>query len=245
MPKLTFLGTSGSVVTKTRACAGFMFEDKLVDIGFGVLSNLLKSDTPLTSINEIYISHTHSDHIGDFTGLVWAMAMAGRKETLLVVSSPTVNSTLKKILKLQSTPESGFLNFKIKFESPDKKKDVRFHESTHDPENIAFRFKVNKTDFVYTGDTARDLRISKFARNSDILIHDATFLSGQESLAKLTNHSTASQAGEIASKAQVKKLVLTHIAPSNQALEDRYITEARRSFSGEVLVAKDWLTIDL
>ncbi len=245
MAKLTFLGTSGSVVTKTRACAGFMFEDKLVDIGFGVLSNLLKTETPLTTIKELYISHTHSDHIGDFTGLVWAMAMAGRKETLQVISSPTTNSSLKKILKLQSTPESGFVNFEIKFETPDKKKDVLYHASTHDPENIAFRLKVNKTDFVYTGDTAKDLRIAKFARGSDMLIHDATFLSGQESLAKLTNHSTASQAGEIASKAEVKKLVLTHIAPSNQALEDRYISEARRTFDGEVIVAKDWLTIDL
>lgn len=245
MPKLTFLGTSGSVVTKNRACAGFMFEDKLVDIGFGVLTNLLKSETPLNNIRELYISHTHSDHIGDFTGLVWAMAMAGRKETLQVISSQTVNSSLRRILKLQSTPESGFVNFKIEFESPERKKDVLYHESTHDPENIAFRFKVNKTDFVYTGDTARDLKISKFARGSDMLIHDATYLSGQEALAKLTNHSTADQAGEIASRADVKKLILTHIAPSNQALEERYISEAHRSFNGEIIVANDWLRIDL
>jgi ribonuclease BN (tRNA processing enzyme) len=245
LSKLTFLGTGGSVLTKDRACAGIMFEDKLVDVGFGVLANLLKSETPLSEINELYVSHTHSDHIGDFTGLVWAMAMSGRKEAFRVVSSPTVNSTLKKILKLQSTPKSGFVNFRIKFESPDGRKEVRCYEAIHDPRDIAFRFKANKTDFVYTGDTARDLGISKFARGSDILIHDASFLSGQEKLARITNHSTASQAGDVASRANVKKLVLTHITPSNQALEERYISEARTTFNGDVIVAKDWLTIEL
>lgn len=221
-----------------------MFEDKLVDVGFGVLTNLLKSRTGLNEIKELYITHTHSDHIGDFTGLIWAMAMEGRKEKLRVICSSSAASSLKKILKLQSTPKSGFVKFQIEFASPEKK-NVLFQDSTHDPKNLAFRFKVNHTDFVYTGDTAKDEKISKFAHGSEMLIHDATFLSGQESLAKLTNHSTARQAGEIAAMADVDRLVLTHIAPSNQGLDDRYISEAQSQFKGEVIVAKDWLTIDL
>ena len=104
MPKLTFLGTSGSVLTKERMCAGILFDDKLLDVGFGVLTNLIRSGKKLDSISDLYISHTHSDHIGDFTGLVWAMAMEGRTKPLRVVSSSSAGAALDRILDLQSTP---------------------------------------------------------------------------------------------------------------------------------------------
>jgi ribonuclease Z len=244
MTVLTFLGTSGSVLTKKRACAGFIFEDKLVDIGFGVLTNILKSGMALDEIHELYISHTHSYHIGDFTGLVWAMAMGGRTDPLQVICSAGVASSLKKILELQSTPASGFVNFEISFITPEQA-NVVFQKTIHDPENLAYKFKINKTDLVYTGDTAKYDAVSKFALGCDILIHDSTFLSGQEALAKLTNHSTANEAAEIAKQAQVGKLVMTHISPTNEGLDQKYISEAERVFKNEAIVAKDWLKLEI
>src|SRR5439155_26265102 len=104
MPNLTFLGTSGSVLTKERMCAGILFDDKLLDVGFGVLTYLVRSGKKLDSINDLYISHTHSDHIGDFTGLVWAMAMEGRTKPLQVASSSSRGTALERTLDLQSTP---------------------------------------------------------------------------------------------------------------------------------------------
>src|SRR6267378_3466566 len=118
MAKITFLGTSGSVVTRKRMCAGILFQDKLIDVGFGVLTNLLKSGTRLNAINDVYISHTHSDHIGDFTGLVWAMAMENRTKRVRVVSSTSTASTMEKILELQSTPWP-FVKFDIDFVRPE------------------------------------------------------------------------------------------------------------------------------
>src|SRR2546430_16127966 len=114
MPKLTFLGTSGSVLTKERMCAGILFDDKLLDVGFGVLTNLIRSGKKLDSISDLYISHTHSDHIGDFTGLVWAMAMKGRTRPLRVVSSSSAGAALERILDLPSTPYA-WVKFEITF----------------------------------------------------------------------------------------------------------------------------------
>src|SRR5713226_105530 len=114
MTGLTFLGTSGSVLTKERMCAGILFGDKLIDVGFGVLANLVKSGTRLNSINDVYISHTHSDHIGDFTGLIWAMAMDRRTKPLRVVSSSSTAAALERILELQSTPYA-WVKFDITF----------------------------------------------------------------------------------------------------------------------------------
>src|SRR5712692_6190454 len=153
MAKLTFLGTSGSVLTKERMCAGILFEDKLLDVGFGVLTNLIRSRKKLDSINDLYISHTHSDHIGDFTGLVWAMAMDGRTKPLRVVSSFSTAVALKRILDLQSTPKD-WVKFDIVFVRPE---DVGTKSVTtiHKPENLAYRFHRKQGDLVYIGDTAR------------------------------------------------------------------------------------------
>ena len=243
MSNLTFLGTSGSVVTKERMCTGILFDDKLIDVGFGVLTNLLRSGARLNSINELYVSHTHSDHIGDFTGLVWAMAMDGRTQPLRVVSSPTTAAALQRILDLQSTPYA-FVKFDIEFVGPESAR-VRFLPTIHDPENLAFRFRTPTGDLVYIGDTARSIQIPDFATGCDTMIHDATFLAGQETLAAVTRHSTARDAGNTAQLSKAKRLVLTHISPSNEGAEKRYLAEASAVYDGEIVVAKDQLSLKM
>ncbi len=241
MATLTFLGTSGSVVTKERMCAGVLYQDKLIDVGFGVLTNLLKSGTKLNSINDVYVSHTHSDHIGDFTGLVWAMAMENRTKPVRVVSSASTAKVLEKILELQSTPRS-WLKFDIVFVRPEDV-GVKHVTTIHEPENLAYRFETARGDLVYAGDSAKFEKVAEFAKGCDLLVHDATFLDGQESLAALTHHSTARTAGEIAGLARARRLVLTHIAPTNSHADEKYLAQASASFQGDVIRAKDYLKI--
>jgi ribonuclease BN (tRNA processing enzyme) len=241
MATLTFLGTGGSVLTKERMCAGILFGDKLLDVGFGVLTNLVRSGRKVNSINEVYVSHTHSDHIGDFTGLAWAMAMDGRTKPLRVVSSSRTAAALERILDLQSTPYA-WVKFDIAFVRPE---DVGVESLTtiHDPENLAYRFRTEKGDLVYIGDTAKSERVSEFARGCDLLIHDSTFLDEQESVAALTRHSTARDAGVSAKLAGARRLVLTHISPGNTGAEKLYLAQASAAFDGQIVVAKDLQTL--
>ena len=241
MAKLTFLGTSGSVLTKERMCAGILFEDKLLDVGFGVLTNLVRSGRKLNSINEVYISHTHSDHVGDFTGLVWAMAMEGRTKPLRIVGSASTEATLERILDLQSTPYA-WVKFDLKFARPEDV-GVKSVTTVHDPENLAYRFQTERGDLVYIGDTAKSEKISEFAKGCDLLIHDSTYLDGQETAAAVTRHSTARDAANTAKLAKARRLVLTHISPGNEGAEKRYLTEASKVFDGRIVVAKDHQTL--
>ena len=237
MPKLTFLGTSGSVLTKKRMCAGILFDDKLLDVGFGVLANLIRLGKKLDSISDLYISHTHSDHIGDFTGLVWAMAMKGRIRPLRVVSSSSAGAALERILDLQSTPYA-WVKFEITFVRPEDVS-VKSVTTVHDPENLAYRFQTNRGDLVYIGDTAKSEKIPEFAKGCDLLIHDSTYLDGQESLAALTQHSTARDAANTAKLAKSRRLVLTHFSPGNGVAERRYLAQASAAFDGRIVAAKD------
>jgi len=241
MARLTFLGTSGSVLTKERMCAGILFEDKLLDVGFGVLTNLIRTGRKLDSINEVYISHTHSDHLGDFTGLVWAMAMDGRTKPLRVVSSSKTASALERILDLQATPYA-WVKFDVTFVRPEDVS-VEYVTTIHDPENLAYRFHTDRGDLVYIGDTAKSEKVSEFARGCDLLIHDSTYLDGQESVAAVTRHSTARDAANTAKLAKARRLVLTHISPGNEGAEKRYLAEASEVFDERVVVAKDQQTL--
>jgi len=96
---------------------------------------------------------------------------------------------------------------------------------------------------VISGDTKPFEKMIAFSKDADILIHEATFDSRLEDIAKEYGHTTASQAAEIAKKAGVEKLFLVHISPRYldfHVLED----EAKKVFSHSY-VPKDFQEIEV
>jgi ribonuclease Z len=94
---------------------------------------------------------------------------------------------------------------------------------------------------VYSGDTRVCDSVTELAKNADILIHDGTFSNEDVENVQKACHSTTTQAAEVAKKAGVKKLYLTHISqryPDAKILED----EARKVFP-ESYVAADLMRI--
>ena len=73
----------------------------------------------------------------------------------------------------------------------------------------------------------------------DLLIHDSTFLSPND--AEKYNHSTPGQAAEIAKKAGVGKLVLTHFSQKHKD-SGEYLEQAKEDFENVVL-AEDLMQI--
>lgn len=65
---------------------------------------------------------------------------------------------------------------------------------------------------VYSGDTRPSEKIIELARNADILIHEATLGDEFADKALEEGHSTPSEAAQVALKANVKLLILTHIS---------------------------------
>jgi len=66
---------------------------------------------------------------------------------------------------------------------------------------------------VISGDTTPCKSMVKFSKDADVLIHDSTFDSELENIANEYGHATAFQSAEIAKKANVEKLFLTHVSP--------------------------------
>ncbi len=90
---------------------------------------------------------------------------------------------------------------------------------------------------VISGDTKPSENLFKNAKNADVLIHEATFLSELEKNANDYGHSTAAQAARIAKKANVEKLFLTHISP--RYLKEKEIEEDAKKIFKKTFVPRD------
>jgi ribonuclease Z len=98
---------------------------------------------------------------------------------------------------------------------------------------------------VYTGDTRPTATTAEVAERADLLIHEATFADDRAERAGRTGHSTARQAAEVASRADAKRLAMTHISTRYTGDVSDHETQAREVFDGEALVPDDGRTVEV
>lgn len=97
---------------------------------------------------------------------------------------------------------------------------------------------------VYTGDTRPCERTVEVAKNADLLIHDASFSEEMRDWAIESGHSTAKEAGEVAKKAKVKKLILTHLSARYSKDPTKLLIEAKEVFEN-VEIAEDLMRLEI
>jgi ribonuclease Z len=95
---------------------------------------------------------------------------------------------------------------------------------------------------VLSGDTAPCEALVLAAHHADVLVHEASFTEEGAERARLTSHSTARQAAQLAREAQVGMLALTHVTGRHAGGELR--EEARAVFE-TTEVPRDFDTIEV
>lgn len=83
--------------------------------------------------------------------------------------------------------------------------------------------------YAYCSDTRPCSQICRYLKDVDLLYHEATFAESEKERAKVTHHSTAKEAAEIALTAGVKRLLLGHYS-SRYDDEEQLQSEASEIF---------------
>ena len=241
--RLTVLGCSGSVVGPDSPASGYLLQAPdspplVIDFGGGVLGALQRHVDP-GSVH-VLLSHLHADHCLDLPGLfVWRRYLPtppiGRK----TMYGP---SDTWSRLGAASAPEGGEVDdFTDIFEVNPfvDGQAIRFgaldvlpRMVAHPTESYGMRFTdPSGAVFVFSGDTAICDQAVELARDADVFLCEASWTHDPPNRPPNV-HLSGTEAGEIAAKAGVGELLLTHIPPWTS--REDVISEAKAAFDGPV-----------
>lgn len=248
----------------------------VVDCGLGVTRGLTDAGMPLKTLDLVFITHLHSDHVLELGPLIHTAWTAGLAHPVTVYGPPGTGDCWRDFCcSLRFDIET-----RIADEGrPDLRELVRvreFGEGTvvdedglrvtalrvdHPPvtDCFALRFEQGGRSVVFSSDTAFFPPLAGFARDADVLVHEAMLEEGLERLVArtgngarlkqhlLASHSFAGQAGRIASDAGVGRLVLNHLIPADdpEITDADWIAAARKSWAGALTIARDGLVVRL
>jgi ribonuclease BN (tRNA processing enzyme) len=103
----------------------------------------------------------------------------------------------------------------------------------HPIETYGMRVEAGGRSLAYSADTGACDALVEIARGADLFLCEASYLDGDSNPPNV--HLTGREAGEHAARADVGKLLLTHLVPWGDPT--RTLGEAERSFDGDIEVA--------
>jgi ribonuclease Z len=254
--RLTFLGT-GDSLNGERAQASLALplageESMLIDSSSGtvLLGRLAEAGIPLESVRHLFLSHRHFDHVGGFAPLLATLASLP-EASLLVHAAPDTLRALRNLLDLTLPGAEDWLGDRLGWRElvPGKPTGVEGAEVTpfaldHGLECVGFRVAQAGGVAVFSVDTRPTREIVEHARGADLLVHDTYGPQSASEQAHAMGHSTATDAGEAARAAGVRRLVLTHLRSSQFVDPEALAAEAEAAFGGPVSAAEDLGTIE-
>ncbi|SNT09309.1 Ribonuclease BN, tRNA processing enzyme [Micrococcales bacterium KH10] len=251
--RLRIVGCSGSFAGPSSAGSCYLVSaddddgkewNVLLDLGSGAFGQLQRYIDPVR-LDAVAISHLHADHIADITGLEVYLSyhpIHGRAcREPLPVHGPS--GTAERVRRLCGT-------------EPDSEAPAVFHHLVWKPNDTIQIGPLTMTPFLvehpveayamritgpsespeqgtatltFTGDTDQCAGLDEAARDVDLLLSEAAFVEGRDD-AVAGIHLTGKRAGEVASRAGVRRLALTHIPPWNET--GTALAEAAEVFSG-------------
>ncbi len=113
---------------------------------------------------------------------------------------------------------------------------------------MAFRIEAEGKSFVYSGDSALCPEVEALTQGADVLLHWCYRMKEETSNTFIASMSPSpDQIGEMAERAGVKKVFITHIRKKTdtEAGRTEALVDLKSKFTGEVGVAEDLTTIRL
>lgn len=249
MARVVILGSAAAVNDAQHDYTHFLLigdDDSpiLVDAGSNPLGKIKNLGINDESLQDVILTHFHPDHVAGVPNMMMHMWLLGRKTPMRIYGLHHCINRIEDTMEAYGWQEwPGF--FPISFQRISQRDDAPLLENNdfrvrawpvrhYDVPTIGLRIenKKDNTVLAYSCDTMSFPGLVGLARNADILIHEAAGDDG-------AGHSSARQAGEIATEAGVKSLYLIHYQVWNQDPAP-LVDEARETFDGPVQLCKDY-----
>jgi ribonuclease BN (tRNA processing enzyme) len=244
--RLTVLGSSGGYPTPGSACSGYLVEDGdtrlWIDAGSGTFARLLEHCSP-NELTAVLISHLHADHWTDLPLALHTLQFAFEREAPLpVYGPPGWTQTMGVVADWAREGDSRFVAKELREGEAIRLGQLSVEpigvEHSHLLETFGFRVMDGASCLAYSADSGFDESLVRLARDVDLFVCEAGAPGDQE----MHMHLNGRQAGEAATRAGVRRLLVTHLAPGADRAET--LEHARSTFPGPVDLATDGLSID-
>ena len=265
---LQILGSGGPEIDDGRASSGYLLWYKgrariLIDMGTGSLLRFEQSGAALNDLDVLLMSHFHVDHSNDLPGLIKASYFTDRNRDL-VLYGPTGNRLMPaatqfvqslfgsdgafKYLNSYLNGSDSYLliphdvqaagkTVQVVMTTPYQISAVPVH---HGPvPSLAWRVVLAGKTIVFSGDMNNDNdSLAGLAKDADLLVAHHAIPEDAGRIAR-NLHMPPSVIGQIAARAQVKQLVLSHRMNRTFGRETESTALIRLSYSGPLTFAED------
>ena len=264
MNKITMLGTGSATVSHIYNTCFVLSTDTtllLVDAGGGngILTQLDKAKISISDIHHLFVTHAHTDHV---LGVIWIVRMVaqckGYEDKLHVYGNDKVMKVVRTIIDM----------ILAKKQLAKVEERVVFHELTdgenfnvgdiqmtcfdiHSTKEKQYGFRAvlpDHTILACLGDEPYNHANRPYIENADWMMCEAFCLYADRDEFKPyeKNHSTALDAGKLASELGVKNLILYHTEEKTLLTRrETYTREAAENFKGRIVVPDDLEVIEL
>ena len=204
----------------------------IMDAGTGIRKLGKDIETGKVDVGEeisLGFSHFHWDHIQGFPFFEPAynpnskiqISTAGKRKILNLkdIFSTQMQSIYFPVQLENMGAQIEFEKIEANVLVGEKGAIVRVADVQHPGGCIGIRFEFNKKSIVFCTDVEHsdgiDDSVVKLAMNADVLIHDAQYTEEELLKHKGWGHSSYNQAIEVAERAKVKQLIITHHDPEH------------------------------
>ena len=274
--ELTLLGTGCPSVDYKRFGPSNLIKTKntkiLVDCGSGVTQRLNQIKESSATIDALFLTHLHSDHVVDLYQLIISSWHSYRTKPWRVFGPKGTKKFVNKImnawlderkLRIDFESRASTKAFQInvtEFDSIGRIKfkdlDVQYFEVDHKPVKFAYGFCfINKNKkLTISGDTKPCENLMRYGNKSDVLLHEV-FIEGEiiqtnkmrtkKTLHNVKSyHTTSSEVGKVAFITQSKNLILTHFVPT-QFNKPRLKKIVKKDFGKNPIIGEDLMKIKI
>jgi len=243
------LGCAGTFPGPDSPCSGYLVEHDgfrlVVDLGAGVLGHLQRH-VGLLDVDAVYVSHLHADHCIDLVAYSYARRYhPDGVPPVLPVYGPA-GLAQRVCDAFEAPPPEGLRDvFDFREVATGTRQIGPFTVTTdrmnHPVECHGLRLVAGGRTLVYSGDTGQSDALVALAADADLLLVEASWPDSPTQPPGI--HLSGREAGEHATRARARRVLLTHLVPWADA--QAVLAEARASYAGPVELAGCGASYDL